>query len=506
MSKVAKLENQEDVGSTLQEIPSEENLKRKPADDGEAPPNHVLLFSVGNPFYPINVNVIYSICKDFGNILRIVIFRKNGVQAMVELESVEVAEAIKASLHNKEIYANCCRLKIEFARQTKLNVTKNTADTWDPTLTDGVIKTETKHPLQPDAPSAAGYPNVQPNLAEYAAAYAPANLNIANAFPGMATTSATNPAADNAPLYSTDVAFQIRAKKLAALRQPQLCMQPCPVYPQPMQADMTAYPDVIGTNAVAVGYNPVNYYDPSAGMENFEEYGDLGCVVMAYNLNVEKINPTGVFNLFCMYGNVWVVKFLKTKVGCAMIQMGDREGAERSIRYLNGVPLFDDLLQLAISKQPFLGELGRGFELPNGSYSWKDFSSSKNNRFLNPTMAARNRLNPPSKVLHFFNTPPDLTEERLEDFIYTTSQIRVVDEMVFPRKPDRSASGLIEVETIADAIACVVRCNNVPLYAVHGGPPFFVKLCFSNVSSIAVAAREIEKKSAKALNNDSAQK
>ena len=31
---------------------------------------------------------------------------------------------------------------------------------------------------------------------------------------------------------------------------------------------------------------------------------------------------------------------------------------------------------------------------------------SKNNRFINPEMASKNRIQPPSKILHFFNTPP----------------------------------------------------------------------------------------------------
>ena len=36
----------------------------------------------------------------------------------------------------------------------------------------------------------------------------------------------------------------------------------------------------------------------------------------------------------------------------------------------------------------------------------QDFMGSKNNRFINPEMASKNRIQPPSKILHFFNTPP----------------------------------------------------------------------------------------------------
>lgn len=48
--------------------------------------NPVLFFSIHDAQYPINVEVMHTICSPFGNVLRVVIFRKNGVQAMVEYE------------------------------------------------------------------------------------------------------------------------------------------------------------------------------------------------------------------------------------------------------------------------------------------------------------------------------------------------------------------------------------------------------------------------------------
>jgi hypothetical protein len=45
---------------------------------------HVLLLTILNPLYPIDVNVLHSITHPHGKVVRIVIFHKNGVQAMVE--------------------------------------------------------------------------------------------------------------------------------------------------------------------------------------------------------------------------------------------------------------------------------------------------------------------------------------------------------------------------------------------------------------------------------------
>ncbi|KAK4037022.1 hypothetical protein OUZ56_029066 [Daphnia magna] len=48
------------------------------------PENHILLFTIVNPVYPITVDVLHTITQAFGEVLRIVIFKKHGVQAMVE--------------------------------------------------------------------------------------------------------------------------------------------------------------------------------------------------------------------------------------------------------------------------------------------------------------------------------------------------------------------------------------------------------------------------------------
>lgn len=61
-----------------------------------------------------------TICSAYGQVLRIVIFKKNGVQAMIEFENVECATRAKQSLNGADIYSGCCTLKIEFA-----NVSEN---------------------------------------------------------------------------------------------------------------------------------------------------------------------------------------------------------------------------------------------------------------------------------------------------------------------------------------------------------------------------------------------
>ena len=51
-------------------------LERK---DEKLPPNHILLLTVLNAKYPINVEVIYKVCTIVGKIKRIVCFERNTV-------------------------------------------------------------------------------------------------------------------------------------------------------------------------------------------------------------------------------------------------------------------------------------------------------------------------------------------------------------------------------------------------------------------------------------------
>ena len=63
--------------------------------DEKIPPNHILLITVINNKYPINVEVIYKVTSIIGKVKRIVCFERNKViQAMVEFETLESASKV----------------------------------------------------------------------------------------------------------------------------------------------------------------------------------------------------------------------------------------------------------------------------------------------------------------------------------------------------------------------------------------------------------------------------
>ncbi|XP_017771210.1 PREDICTED: heterogeneous nuclear ribonucleoprotein L isoform X2 [Nicrophorus vespilloides] len=425
-----------------------EEPRRKRQDDSK--PNHVLLFTIINPMYPITVDVLHTICQSSGQVLRIVIFKKNGVQAMVEFDGVESAVRAKETLNGADIYSGCCTLKIDFAKPDKLNVHKNDTESWDYTVS--IMKENTNGRPQP------------------------------------------------------------------LLQEPHYGSRPQPYTPYPN--DPQRYEDMCGGGTGGPGYG-----EPFGGDGGYRkqgatvvapvatEYRDQrnfpqAAVLMVYGLDPLRTNADKLFNLMCLYGNVARIKFLKSKEGTAMVQMGDSVAVERCVQYLNNVNVgltgaapvchnnsnheekngsqHEHKLQLAFSKQPYLSEVTNPYPLPDKSPSYKEYISNKNNRFMNPAMASKNRIQPPSKILHFFNTPPHVTEEELVQVFRDYDVVPPKAVKLFPMKSERSSSGLLEFENTTEAVAAVMACNHAAIENPGTKFPFIMKLCFSSSRSMSI--------------------
>ena len=94
--------------------------------DNNIRPNHIILMTVLNALYPINVQIIQKVTSPMGKVLRIVVFKRGAiVQSMVEFEDIQAATAAKGQLHGCDIYSGSCTLKVEFAKTDRLNVKRN---------------------------------------------------------------------------------------------------------------------------------------------------------------------------------------------------------------------------------------------------------------------------------------------------------------------------------------------------------------------------------------------
>nr|XP_055225286.1 heterogeneous nuclear ribonucleoprotein L isoform X3 [Gorilla gorilla gorilla] len=444
-----------------------QKISRPGDSDDSRSVNSVLLFTILNPIYSITTDVLYTICNPCGPVQRIVIFRKNGVQAMVEFDSVQSAQRAKASLNGADIYSGCCTLKIEYAKPTRLNVFKNDQDTWDytnPNLSgqgdpgSNPNKRQRQPPLLGDHPAEYGEGRGFPSV-DSRGSCAPARRPPCKFSPVLPLFPSHPPGGPHGGYHSHyhDEGYGP---------------------PPPHYEGRRMGPPVGGHRRGPSRYGPQYGHPPPPPPP--PEYGPHADspVLMVYGLDQSKMNCDRVFNVFCLYGNVEKVKFMKSKPGAAMVEMADGYAVDRAITHLNNNFMFGQKLNVCVSKQPAIMP-GQSYGLEDGSCSYKDFSESRNNRFSTPEQAAKNRIQHPSNVLHFFNAPLEVTEENFFEICDELGVKRPSSVKVFSGKSERSSSGLLEWESKSDALETLGFLNHYQMKNPNGPYPYTLKLCFS---------------------------
>lgn len=66
------------------------------------------------------------------------------------------------------------------------------------------------------------------------------------------------------------------------------------------------------------------------------------------------------------------------------------------------------------------------------------------------------------QILHFFNTPPSLTEEQLVN-LFNIKDVSPTAVRMFPLKTERSSSGLVEFPSLAESVIAIMKCNHIPV-------------------------------------------
>uniref|UniRef100_A0A3B5B3I7 Heterogeneous nuclear ribonucleoprotein L-like n=1 Tax=Stegastes partitus TaxID=144197 RepID=A0A3B5B3I7_9TELE len=325
--------------------------------------NKVLLLSIQNPLYPITTDVLYTVCNPVGNVLRIVIFKRNGIQAMVEYPDLEDAQKAKLALNGADIYAGCCTLKIEYARPNRLNVVRN----------DNTSRDYTKPFL----------------------------------------------------LHRALQTFRLFVC---------LCAGPhCPLLPLPANSryrrsseevqDLISYPLLLHKTSC------------STSSASFRGHAVSSSVAMVSGLHPAKMNCSRVFNLFCLYGNVEKVKFMKSVPGTALVEMGDEYAVDRAVTHLNSIKVFGKKLNVCSSKQ------------------------------VKATIKCFSVIN---KSLCTDHNVPAFTKFK-----------------VFDAKPNsKTLSGLLEFDSKAEAVEALAVLNHHQIRIPNSSNPFTLKLCFSTSSHL----------------------
>jgi len=225
--------------------------------------------------------------------------------------------------------------------------------------------------------------------------------------------------------------------------------------------------------------------------------GGEGCVAMVYGVNSERMNCDHLFNLFCLYGNVVKVKTLVNKPGAAMIQYTDKMSTDISIRNLNNLTLFGQKFQLSFSKHPFIADASQVTPLFDASPSAVSYADSRNNRFkyIPGGVDIFSRIHPPSKVLHYFNAPPDCEEDQLKQVFLSLGAEIPVKQATFSKSNGKSSSGLLEFSSVPTAVEALILANHFTMHRDlrpddpfqmldKAGAAYTLKLAFSPSNAI----------------------
>uniref|UniRef100_A0A8C9VYJ7 Heteroous nuclear ribonucleoprotein L like n=1 Tax=Scleropages formosus TaxID=113540 RepID=A0A8C9VYJ7_SCLFO len=342
--------------------------------------NKVLLLSIQNPLYPITTEVLYTVCNPIGNVLRIVIFKRNGIQAM----------------------------------PTRLNVIRNDNDSWDYT---------------------------KPYLARRERGKGRQRQAILGEHPSAYSDNGYGPHCPLLPLPGNN------RYKMSSHDIPEVV-----AYPLPQTSSYLGH--------------------------------SSSSVAMVSGLHPTKMNCTRIFNLFCLYGNIEKVKFMKSVPGTALVEMGDEYAVDRAITHLNSIKVFGKRLNVCVSKQHAVIP-SQVFELEDGTSSYKDFAMTRNNRFTSAGQASKNIIQPPSCVLHFYNVPPCVTEDELQRLCTEHDVPGFIKFKVFDAKPSsKTISGLLEFDTKTNAVEVLTVLNHYQIRIPNGSNPYTLKLCFSTSSHL----------------------
>ncbi|SOV12388.1 polypyrimidine tract binding protein, putative [Plasmodium sp. gorilla clade G2] len=96
----------------------------------------VILVSVINLHYPVDIELIYYLFSKCGTVEKIITFSRNPVlyQALIQFDKIETAKEAIKTLHNRNIYDGCNTINIQYSFLKELVIKGNNSSSWDYTL------------------------------------------------------------------------------------------------------------------------------------------------------------------------------------------------------------------------------------------------------------------------------------------------------------------------------------------------------------------------------------
>jgi len=459
------------------------------------------------------VNVLHSICNPYGSVLRIVVMRRRGVQALIEFDDVGTATRAKEALHNQDIYAGCNTLKVEYSTSERVNVRYNTEDMWDYTGQN----LQNAPPQRSNSFSQPGNFGGALPQADAAVAAARPSTRAAPLCQGRTPCPGRPPDHNVARRAHSPDAAALHRHRFPAGQRASFGGAPDPYgrpgFPQggavggdrgaPGRASFGGAPEQFGYgDRRGSGFQgPGGQWGgqggaaarPSWGAQGQVAAGGAGqpylmpgSVVMMYQLDAQRFNVNTLFNWMCLFANPHKIKFLVQKPGTAMIQFGHPQEAQDAMTHAHETVIFGQKVECAKSRSDDIKtpmNTKALDKLPDGTDCFKDFSQSKNLRY--PYQPGQPRTRRPcnkSATVHYFNAPKNCDLAKLRA-IFTSVGIKAPGKMerFVDDETKRTDRGLMEWDSIVEATEAIIMGNHFEMQG-DDQQTYTIKLAYSSRS------------------------
>ncbi|KAN0035101.1 hypothetical protein ACTA71_004357 [Dictyostelium dimigraforme] len=403
----------------------------------------VLLSTIENPGSNIiTIDHLYHVFSSCGEVLRIVMFNKNNLQALIEFSTVESAHNAKKTLSNHSLFhGGQCTLKLEVSKTDRLNITQNTDRAKDfskplPTVNQSSPSSSSSSPSSYYSQSNGNNSHHHPHHSNH--------FNHHSSSPSQGSHHHHHHHNNNNNNHHHNNNNNNHHGHHHSSQHPH------------------------HSGSVSTNQQVGNHHSHHSGNHGYNhgshQGGNLGhrtTVLLVHGLDEAVMTCDRIFNLFCVYGNVQRVKILSSKKGAALVQMEDVQQAEAVIRFYHQMPLFKDTLQINYSKHLSITD-SHNPESPTLS---KDFSQSNLNRFTHPINTYKH-LYKPSQTLYFSNVPKDFTESNFNQLFQSLNLSKPIGFKIFSAQ---LAPGASSVPTVTSPTTPTSVVTGVSSPSVNGG-------------------------------------
>ncbi|CEG47458.1 polypyrimidine tract-binding [Plasmopara halstedii] len=400
---------------------------------GVGQPNQILMVSVSNIEYDVTVDVLQQVFQKFGNVQKIVTFWKdNEFKALVQMESIDQAQAAQSALDGRDIYTGCNQLSIVFSRHPELRVRYNddrSRDYTNPNLPPGPSRGESQTESEPMLTASSEQRDEFRDIRYNNSPVRNGELDYRGPVNALSVGSRDPNVRDN----------RIGAPRFDE-RPPQM--------DRPRDARSGRELPIHSTGRAIRGDTR-----PSPAL-------------ICSNIDSELVSPHRLFTLFGCFGDVLRIKIMFRKRDTALIQFVNEVHSTSALDHLDGVYVFGKKLRVDYSKHSSVSmphaDADR-FEVENTL----DFSGSPLHRYRrrSPEEAVS-----PCPLLHISGIPMELQRNQ-NALVDHFSQFGFVKNFHFLQNNPKMA--LVEMGSIDEAIMALLRLDNL------GYPESHMRISFS---------------------------